>query len=74
MGDTCRACDGRKVNVREDKDNVMKSIKKTCSRCNGTGVEPGPSKGRRWRGKPKDPDEEPTIEEMTRDFLRRHGH
>lgn len=70
MGDTCRGCDGRKVNSREDKDNVMKKITKTCSRCGGTGVEPGPAKGKgRFRGKPKDPDEEPSHEEQVRRFL-----
>lgn len=75
MGDVCRACDGRKERTVEDRDNCMKSTTKMCSRCNGTGVEPGPSKGKRRFGrKPKDDeDENPSIEEMTRAFLRRHG-
>jgi len=74
MGDTCKGCDGRKVREHTDKDNVMKTIKKTCSRCNGSGLEPGPSKGKgRFRPKPKDPDEVQSHEDMVREFLARHG-
>lgn len=73
MADTCRSCDGRKYIEREDKDNVMRKVRKACSRCNASGNEPEPSKGKRPFFRKRDPDEEPSIEEMTRAFLRKHG-
>ena len=72
--DTCRSCDGRTVKVREDKDNVFKSIETVCTRCNGTGFEPGPSKGKRRFFRQKDENLDMTIEEQTQKFLREHGY
>ena len=49
---TCKACDGRGVIKKIDKDNVMKEKTSVCSRCGGSGFEPGPPKGKggKWRG------------------------
>lgn len=73
LSEVCRACDGRKETVREDRDNCMKTTRKPCSRCNATGMELNPSKGgkRRWFGSfVKKTDEEMTMEEKTLAFLR----
>jgi hypothetical protein len=72
--DTCRGCDGRRITVREDRDNCFKKITRDCSRCGGTGNEPEPSKsGKRRFSKPKD-EEDMTLEEQTRAFLAKHGY
>lgn len=73
LNDTCRGCDGKGETLKPDKDNVFKIVKKTCSRCDGTGKERGPSKGGK-RFFPKKPEDEMTMEEKTRAFLRQHGH
>jgi DnaJ-class molecular chaperone len=75
MSETCRGCDGKGSTRKADKDNVFKIIEKTCSRCNGSRVEPGPSKGgkRRFGSRQKMDDEEMTHEEMVRAFLAKHG-
>lgn len=74
--DTCRGCDGRKVTVKEDRDNCFTKIVKDCSRCQGTGNEPEPSKGKRRFSRPKEEKDESemSIEELTQAFLRKHGY
>lgn len=74
MGVACRTCDGSKESVKKDEDGIVIS-RKVCSRCNGSGEEPGPSKGgkRRFGKRPKPDDEELTHEEMVRAFLAKHG-
>lgn len=78
QGDTCRACDGRGVMRHEIKDNFGFTVN-TCSRCNGSRMEPGPGKGKRKFFKKPGEDEELSPEEMslemqTRAFLRKHGY
>ena len=70
----CRSCDGRKINVKKDEDGIVVS-RKTCSKCYGTGTEQGPSKsGKRRFGPTQEKDEdEMTMEEKTRAFLRSKG-
>ena len=74
MSEACRGCDGKKVNVRKDEDNIVISSK-TCSRCSGSGTEPGVSKGgkRRFTPKPEEDEQELSMEAQTQAFLRKHG-
>jgi DnaJ-class molecular chaperone len=78
VGDTCRTCDGKgETLVRNDYDDVVG--KRTCSRCYGKGVEPGPSKGdgkRRFfrkATKVKLDANELSLEQQADAFLSRHG-
>lgn len=75
MRETCRACDGQSVRRKTDKDNVFKETESVCSRCNGSRLEPEPSKGgkRRFGSRQKKDDEELTHEEMVRKFLASRG-
>ncbi len=77
MNETCKACDGRcEVDVLDDYDEVVG--KKTCGRCYGKGVDPGPPKGdgkrRFFRStKVKLDKDELTLEQQGDAFLARHG-
>jgi len=75
MAEACRACDGRKYIRRETEDGFEES-KTPCSLCAGTGSPLPPSKGgkRRFGAAPKQDDEELSMEEQTRAFLRKHGY
>jgi hypothetical protein len=77
---TCRACDGRGYTVKIDKNNVLKEgIKITCSRCGGSGFEPGPSKskgGGRWRGggsRQEETEDEKDVNRAADTFLKKYG-
>ena len=75
-GDPCRACDGRGLRESLDKLNVLRDAKVSrCSRCQGSGAEPGPSKGgaRRFGSRQKLDDEEMTLDAQASAFLARHG-
>jgi len=75
-GEPCRACDARGERTTTDKDNVLRVGKTTvCSRCSGSGTEPGPSKGgkRRFGSKQKKTDEELTLEQQATAFLEARG-
>jgi len=76
-GEVCRGCDGRKFRAVADKLNVLRSVvEKACSRCSGSGEEPGPSKGgkRRFGSKQKKTDEELTVEQQADAFLAARGY
>lgn len=76
-GETCRTCDGKgETVVLDDYDEVVG--KKTCGRCYGKGVEPGPSKGDGKRAffrstKVKLDRDEKSLEDQADAFLARHG-
>lgn len=75
MRDPCKPCDGKGKIKREVKDNFGFTVT-TCSRCNGSGWEPGPAKGKRKffkKGEELDP-EEMSLEQQTQAFLRAHGY
>lgn len=75
-GDVCRGCDGSGERRVIDKLNVIRDAKVSkCSRCQGSGTEPGPSKGgkRRFGSKQKKDEEELTLEQQADAFLARHG-
>ena len=72
----CRGCDGAgKPNKREiGVFGVVESPNK-CSRCSGSGVEPGIARGRGRKPPHVEEDEsEMTLEQLTRQFLRSRGH
>ena len=74
--DPCRACDGRGSRETTDKLNVIRAPKVSrCSRCQGSGAEPGPSKGgaRRFGSKQPMDDEEMSLDAQASAFLARHG-
>jgi hypothetical protein len=75
-GDCCRGCDGSGESRVLDKLNVLRGAKVSkCSRCSGSGTEPGPSKGgkRRFGSKQKKTDEELTLEQKADAFLASRG-
>lgn len=73
MRTACRTCDGNGKSVKRDEDNIVVS-ESTCSRCGGTGDEPGPSKGGKRRGKrQKLDDEDAAHEDAVRAFLAKHN-
>jgi DnaJ-class molecular chaperone len=73
--EACRACDGRGSRTTEDRENVFNVTTTKCSRCNGVGIEPGPSKGKRRSFGPKKEDDEDdqNLNRAADRFLRRHG-
>jgi DnaJ-class molecular chaperone len=76
--EACRTCDGRGSRKIEDRENVFNVTTKVCSRCNGVGIEPEPSKSkRRSFGKKKKKKEEEeddgNLNRAADRFLRRHG-
>lgn len=75
-GECCRACDGAKVRKRADRENVFRVTTSVCSRCGGTGREPGPPKGdgRGFRRAPKSEDDDNDLNKAADSFLRRHGY
>jgi DnaJ-class molecular chaperone len=74
VADTCKSCDGKGINRKEVKDNFG-FTEHRCSKCNGSGFEPGPSKGKRrfFKNEELSP-EEMSLEEQTQAFLRKHGY
>lgn len=75
-GETCRSCDGKgETVVLNDYDEPIG--KKTCGRCYGKGVDPGPPKGdgKRafFRSKVKLDRDEQNLENQADAFLARHG-
>ena len=76
-GEVCRGCDGSGERRTLDKLNVLRDAKVSqCSRCSGSGTEPGPSKGgkRRFGSKQKKTDEELTVEQQADAFLAARGY
>lgn len=72
QGETCKSCDGRGRRTKIEEGEVKGTYQ--CGPCNGSGRVNPPSKGkRRFGGKEKLTDEELTLEEQTRAFLRKHG-
>lgn len=73
--ETCRGCDGKGKKRKEIKDNFGFTVT-TCSKCHGSGWEPGPAKGKRKFFKKGEEltEEEMSIEQQTQAFLRTHGH
>lgn len=74
--EACRACDGRGTRKTEDRENVFRVTVGNCSRCNGSGREPGPPKpgakrfGRRRRREDEDDND---LGRAADRFLARHG-
>ncbi len=72
-GEVCRSCDGRKYRTKPGPVDGSK-IDYMCSVCNGTGINSAPSKGGKRRfSKPQEDSEDPSLEEQTLAFLRKHG-
>lgn len=71
----CRSCDGRGSRTTEDRENVFLVTTTVCSRCRGTGSEPGPSTGKRRPFTPRQEqdDDEQSLDQAADAFLRRHG-
>jgi hypothetical protein len=76
MGDTCRACDGKGETLVKNHYGEVTG-KKTCGRCYGKRVEPGPSKGGKrpfFRStKVKLDGEELNLEQQADNFLAARG-
>jgi hypothetical protein len=76
-GEPCRGCDGRGSRTVLDKLNVLKSgVETKCSRCQGSGCEPGPPTGKggfRRAPKPKLDADELSLEQQADAFLGRRG-
>ena len=75
MKTACRGCDGSKWSIKKDEDGIVVS-KKTCSRCHGSGEEPGPPKSDkkpRFFAKPKQDDEELSLSQQADAFLAARG-
>ena len=74
MSVACKSCDGRGFGVKHTRwgPEVSKNL---CSLCGGSGLVKPPSKGGKfYRTSPKNPDEDGSIESMTRAFLAKHGY
>jgi RecJ-like exonuclease len=79
MSEACRSCDGRGFSIKHERignTNYFDSLvsKSQCSKCQGTGKVLPPAKGKRFFGMLRDDNEDPSIEDMTRAFLRKHGY
>lgn len=77
--EACRACDGRGVRKKTDKENVMKESVSYCSRCGGSGKEPsGPPKKGRGRGRyaphQEEDEDEKDANKAADAFLKKYGY
>jgi hypothetical protein len=74
VAEACRLCDGRKIATRWTAAGFEHG--KPCKCGNGVQAEVKPSKGgnRRFFPKAQDTEEELTLEQQTRAFLRSRGH
>jgi len=74
-GASCRSCDGQGSRTTEDRENVFRTVTKTCGPCRGSGVDPGPSNGRRRTfGPKKGQEDDESLDRAADSFLRRHGY
>ena len=73
-GEMCKECDARGVKNARTVEGV-KHDANPCAVCRGSGVESGPSKGKRrfFASHQKQDDNEMSMEAQTRAFLRSKG-